>query len=159
MCVSGQIFKRERSITISLRSSAFLLYMPSLWRQRRQLQRREFNSAIANASTLVSPSTSIQIALLVVLDRGLEPARDECDHEEPSGGGVGIAWPVCWVPRDETEKAVGDIGRRLATPANATCDTPDSVIGVSPSSPSSDAVRCDVDLLEGEKDTGACGRG
>ena len=71
---------------------------------------------------------------------------------------MGITWPVCWVPRDDTEKAVGDNGRP-ANPANATGDTPDSVICVSPSSPSSDAVRCEVDLLEGENDTGACGRG
>jgi len=63
------------------------------------------------------------------------------------------------VPWDETEKAVGDNGRRLANPAYATGDTPDSVVCVSPSSPSSDGARCEMDLLEGVNDTGACGRG
>ena len=97
--------------------------------------------------------------MVVVLDRGLEPARDECDQEEPEGGGVGITWPVCRVPRDDSDKAVGEYGRRVANPAYATGDTPDSVICVSPSSPSSDGVRCEMDLLEGVRDGGACGRG
>jgi len=100
---------------------------------------------VANANSAgILQEVLFQAVLWVAADRGLEPTRDECDHEAPSGGGVGITWPVCRVPRvprDESEKAVGVYGRRFASPAYATGDTPDSVvICVSPSSPSSEGV-------------------